>query len=160
MFWHKRDPPRLTVLLSSFSLSLSLSLSAQPRLCHPRTSCYFGRNTAGRSQHQFHQQPVLRLHNHQAGWKVNRPDKHPKQAAHANVTNLPAARWTDRLYLFCCLIMFFFKLGTILIAAGKNTVAAANCAAIDLLLCSHSLQFLDFSAQFPEKSNKAPLVHS
>lgn len=53
-----------------FVTALVFFSPVQPRLCHSRTSSDFGWNTSGRSQHQFHQQPVLRLHNHSPGWKV------------------------------------------------------------------------------------------
>lgn len=44
----------------------------QTRLCHSWASCDLGWNTAGWSEHQFHQQPILWLHNHKAGWKVRK----------------------------------------------------------------------------------------
>lgn len=44
--------------------------SAQARLCDPWTSGDLRWNAAGWSQHQLHQQPILRLHHHPTRWKV------------------------------------------------------------------------------------------
>lgn len=142
------------------------SVCTQPRLCHSRTSGDLGWNATGWSQHQFHQQPILWLHHHKAGWKVRNSDHWLPWKC--QTTAVVHAYHRFRSYLHCCCrIRMTWKCNrsdlldeiTSINEEGKESIklTGTNCATAGLP-CASVWSSFGVVGSTPRESNKAPLV--